>query len=173
MKVYKSTDTFMTELQWNKKGYVLKSGANGLTGWNNGFCGLYTTYYEDSEVIYNPEEASAKLKALRHAQYEERKRKREIERKKEEARKKWEEEHLPERTAWQWLQERKAPITGAKAHWQKFYDKEWGYYYKNEVEDISEERYEELKALYITLFGGWESIDLEHTKYDGRVWWEN
>ena len=26
--------------------------------------------------------------------------------------------------------------------------------------------------MYIKKFGGWETIDLEHTEYDGHAWWE-
>ena len=33
---------------------------------------------------------------------------------------------------------------------------------------VSEEEYNELKKQYITKFGGWEKIDLEHTEYNGK-----
>ena len=31
----KSTDSCMTEKQWNKKGYVLKENAEGILGWQS------------------------------------------------------------------------------------------------------------------------------------------
>ena len=37
--------------------------------------------------------------------------------------------------------------------------------------EVSEEEYERLKELYIQKFGGWETIDLEHTDYNGQIWW--
>ena len=50
-------------------------------------------------------------------------------------------------------------------------EKEWYYYTDKQVSKISDKRFERLKALYIKAYGGWETIDLEHTEYDGHMWW--
>ena len=87
-------------------------------------------------------------------------------------------------TAWQWLSEKhRAPKKGEvpvgrhpkypdpdTGSWKES-EKEWYYYSAAQVSPVTEKRYEKLKALYIKLFGGWETIDLEHTTYDGHAWW--
>ena len=50
-------------------------------------------------------------------------------------------------------------------------EKEWYYYTAVQVSPVSDKRYDRLKALYIKLYGGWDTIDLEHTTYDGHAWW--
>ena len=165
MKIGKSTETYMTELQWNKEGYILKPDAQGEDTWNNSFCRYTVRRYKQEEVIYNPNIAREIISTKRHEYYLTSKRKKEEEKK----RIQWEEEHYPEHTAWQWLQQRKAPLAGEKPHkddYNNFY-----YYFKCQVGPITEERFEELKALYIKKFGGWETIDLENTSYNGCVWW--
>ena len=47
----------------------------------------------------------------------------------------------------------------------------WYYYSHNQFFQVSDDAFEILKDQYIQLFGGWEQIDLEHTKYDGKKWW--
>lgn len=89
-----------------------------------------------------------------------------------------------EHTSWQWLSiAHMAPTKDAKAYarypsfWNPL-EREWNtsdkvyYYYKHEqVRKVSDERFERLKAKYIKLFGGWETIDLENTEYNGKKWW--
>lgn len=87
-------------------------------------------------------------------------------------------------TAWQWMNykhfaPRKDAVPEGKRpiHWNPETDtwveseKEWFYYTAEQVVPVPEKRYERLKALYIKRFGGWETIDLEHTDYDGHAWW--
>ena len=91
--------------------------------------------------------------------------------------------HKPH-TAWQWLSEKRlAPKKGEvpegrhpkyldpEADSWKESDKEWYYYTAVQVSQVSDKRYDRLKALYIKLYGGWDTIDLEHTTYDGHAWW--
>ena len=87
-------------------------------------------------------------------------------------------------TAWQWLNYAHcAPKTGKEPtgihprYWDsetdgwKDSEKKWYYYTDKQVSKISDKRFERLKALYVKAFGGWETIDLEHTDYDGHAWW--
>lgn len=87
-------------------------------------------------------------------------------------------------TAWQWLAHKRcAPKTGEEPtgirprYWnpdERVWaesDKVWYYYTDKQVSKISDKRFERLKALYIKAYGGWETIDLEHTEYDGHMWW--
>ena len=87
-------------------------------------------------------------------------------------------------TAWQWLNYvHCVPKNGEKPtgmhprYWDpdtegwEDSEKEWYYYTDKQVSRISDKRFERLKALYIKAYGGWETIDLEHTSYDGHAWW--
>ena len=87
-------------------------------------------------------------------------------------------------TAWQWLYHKRcAPKKGeepvgrhpvyrdAETDKWKESGKEWYYYGAEQVSMVPDKRYEKLKDLYIKMFGGWEEIDLENTKYDGHKWW--
>lgn len=87
-------------------------------------------------------------------------------------------------TAWQWLAyAHMAPTKNAVAYciypefwnpdirrWEQG-DKQYYYYSYKYVRHVSDTRFEILKQQYIKLYGGWEKIDLEHTAYDGRIWW--
>ena len=91
--------------------------------------------------------------------------------------------HRPH-TAWQWLNYAhcapKAGVEPAGMHprywdpdereWAES-DKIWYYYTDKQVLRITDSRYEKLKALYIKLFGGWDTIDLDNTEYNGHAWW--
>lgn len=46
----------------------------------------------------------------------------------------------------------------------------YNYQYEDTV-IATDDEYERLKAAYIARFGGWETIDLEHTTYDGHKWY--
>ena len=47
----------------------------------------------------------------------------------------------------------------------------WYYYQYEDTVIATDDEYERLKAAYIARFGGWETIDLEHTTYDGHKWY--
>ena len=73
-------------------------------------------------------------------------------------------------TSWQWLYhchrevlENAEPILN---DYNNFY-----YYRETETKEISEERFEELKSMYVEKYGGWEKIDLENTTYNGKKWY--
>lgn len=91
------------------------------------------------------------------------------------------------KTAWQWLsEERRIPKEGAGyernpevfhyydsevGEWEDFTSSYW-YYMRMDTRPATDWEYKKLKELYISKFGGWETIDLENTEYDGRVWWD-
>lgn len=87
-------------------------------------------------------------------------------------------------TAWQWLAyAHMAPTKNAVPYrmYPEFWDpdirrweqgdKQYYYYSHKDVRHVSDKRFESLKQQYIKLYGGWEKIDLNHTTYDGRIWW--
>lgn len=93
--------------------------------------------------------------------------------------------HRP-RTAWQWLSEARRMIRpGARAfpHTYKrhgfndfdgYYaagESTWYYYQYADTVIATDDEYEQLKNAYIARFGGWETIDLAHTTYDGHKWY--
>ncbi|OXT31364.1 hypothetical protein B1H61_11510 [Streptococcus agalactiae] len=49
--------------------------------------------------------------------------------------------------------------------------KDFYYYSEYDTVPISEEEYQELKDKYISRFGGWKKIDLDHTDYNGKKWY--
>ena len=67
---YKSTDDVMTEHQWLKKGYIVKDTATGTKGWNNRHCTYRVTRYSKDEVYEDIETAKARIKKIRHKEYE-------------------------------------------------------------------------------------------------------
>ncbi len=66
---YKSTDDFMTEYQWLKKGYIVKDTATGTKGWNNRFCACKIYRYTREEVYQDIETAKARIRKMRHEDY--------------------------------------------------------------------------------------------------------
>lgn len=52
----------LTQLNWLKKGYILKPDAKGTLEWNNGYCTFKVWRYTEDEVLYNQEEAKKQLK---------------------------------------------------------------------------------------------------------------
>ena len=47
------------------------------------------------------------------------------------------------------------------------------YYYKlSDSFEVSKTTNWCLKRLYIKKFNGWEKIDLAHSDYDGKIWWD-
>lgn len=88
------------------------------------------------------------------------------------------------KTAWQWLAQDKRKVKDkaipiSKRNWilnrctQEFYeeDKEYYYYKGADTEKVEDKEYNKLKDLYIKKFGGWQRIDLENTKYNGKKWY--
>ena len=88
------------------------------------------------------------------------------------------------KTAWQWLAQDKKKVkynSEPEERYNWLYDRDtdsfekakkpFYYYSEYDTVEVSEEEYEELKSQYISRFGGWEKIDLEHTDYDGRKWY--
>ena len=87
-------------------------------------------------------------------------------------------------TAWQWLSIAHMAVKDgedAHGHYPTVFDpeigelvtseREWFYYNYHQVKPVSEKRFEILKKKYIRLYGGWETIDLAHTLYNGKKWW--
>lgn len=85
------------------------------------------------------------------------------------------------KTAWQWLAQDRRKVKDkaipiSKISWilnrftQEFYqeDKVFYYYKGIDTEKVTEEEYKKFKGLYIKKFGGWEKINLEDTKYNGK-----
>lgn len=88
------------------------------------------------------------------------------------------------KTSWQWLKEDKRKVVENAVPEEKYnwiYDEVSGgfeeanesfyYYSQYDTEKVAEEEYKKLKNLYIKKFGGWERIDLENTKYNGKKWY--
>lgn len=88
------------------------------------------------------------------------------------------------KTSWQWLKEDKRKVVEKAVPEEKYNwiydeasgdfeesDKSFYYYSKYDTEKVTEEEYNKLKKLYIKLYGGWEKINLEDTKYNGKKWY--
>lgn len=175
-------------------------GAKPVKMWTNHYCWQTALYYwlDDLEPA-TEEEVAMHLKAdrdRRNARARELYHKKqnakiaeEAERAAEEARLKaaYNAGELPLKTSWQWLsQEHRIPKNDAEAVPRRYkitpwYDDEpWEndpyyvtcyYYRKKDTLLVSDEEYCKLKSLYIKKYGGWDSIDLSSTSYDGRKWW--
>lgn len=97
-----------------------------------------------------------------------------IERERE--RKKLEEEWLKKyerkksaHTSWQWLYYHNCKVKeGELPHESDF---GWWYYYPEQVEPVTDIEYDKLKELYISKYGGWTTIDLDNTSYNGSKWY--
>ncbi len=95
----------------------------------------------------------------------------------------WNEEH----TSWQWLRlHHRIPINyddgfGIVQGFDTFTNESgevvevrhsaWTYYKGRDTVAVTAKLYDHLKDLYIKKYGGWEKIDLDHTEYDGHIWW--
>ena len=88
------------------------------------------------------------------------------------------------KTAWQWLSEDQRKVKDDSYPEERYnwlYDeaansfeqekKPFYYYSEYDMVEVREEEYEELKNQYISRFGGWEKIDLEHAEYNGKKWY--
>lgn len=87
-------------------------------------------------------------------------------------------------TSWQWLSEKHMAVKEGEDAYGQYperwdpdmedwisSERKWFYYSWRQVKHVSEKRFEALKQKYITLYGGWETIDLAHTLYNGKKWW--
>lgn len=88
------------------------------------------------------------------------------------------------KTSWQWLKEDRRKVIENAVPEEKYnwiYDeasdsfeeasKDFYYYSEYDTVPISEEEYQKLKDKYISRFGGWKKIDLDHTDYNGKKWY--
>ena len=162
-----------------------KAGEKPVELWTNQYCGHTALYYMPEQLepctkAYYVEQQEV-YRAHRRAKARERRHREKLRR----LRARLQELHRP-RTAWQWLSEARRMIRpGARAfpHTYKrhgFNDEEgyyisgtstWYYYQYEDTVIATDDEYERLKAAYIARFGGWETIDLEHTTYDGHKWY--
>lgn len=178
-------ENFKTEKQWQKAGYKLTKNAKGIELWTNRFC-------EHTAYFYSPDEVEKMTdidKIACKAAQKENKLKKIIAELKTELKateqsydKTWSAhqrllEHEQCRmfasgaTAWQWLYYVKRKVKKSAVPFKKHSDNPYYYYAAADTEFIGEEEYEQLKALYIEKFGGWEHIDLENSKYNGEKWY--
>lgn len=78
-------------------------------------------------------------------------------------------------TAWQWLKVGSAVNDTAIAilfiYDMEEFSSSWYYYRYMDTHAATKEEYNRLKELYIKEYGGWNTIDLDHTTYDGHKWW--
>lgn len=162
---------------WRTKRQWLENGrfpiGEGEEMWTNGFCQHWSEYWKAEQTRPATEEElqqyNDELRQKRRLQAQKRRKRRKAQKEEMQRRIQWEKAHLPERTSWQWLSIHHCAVrSGEKPHHR---DNGWWYYYKDQVEPVSDSRYEQLRAKYIDKFGGWEQIDLDHTAYDGRVWY--
>lgn len=190
----KTVKHMQTQKDWNKQHRKLRRTAKGsLIEWYTGYGSsknpdtACARMYEEAETLPMTEREIVRydkqMKTERKKKREEAKERKKA-REEEEARLQAEAESSRLQTAWQWLSaEHRVPVKGATAHGKintyfdgedfQESDKIWYYYYKRDTREASDEEYERLKALYTEKFGGWETIDLEHTPYDGHIWWDD
>ena len=168
-----------------KQHLMPKAGEQPVELWANQYCGKTALYYMPEQLepcteSYYVEQQEAYQEHCRTKAREYRRRKalRRLRARLQEIRR--------PRTAWQWLSEARRMIRpGARAFPHTYkrhgFNDETGYYisgsstwYYYQYEDtvvVTDDEYERLKAAYITQFGGWETIDLEHTSYNGHKWY--
>lgn len=167
----------LTEKQWLKKQRQLRKKAVGeWIRWSNHYGGGQALYFSEEQTkVMSKTERMRRSKAKKKAKLEEEK-KRQLELEYENA-----------RTSYQWLHDchRKIinPDNGFHAEKYRydndnsaddpFYLAEMPYYYylERDTEPVSDEEYERLKQAYIEEYGGWEHIDLDNTKYNGKPWY--
>ncbi len=160
-KAYKE---YKTEKQWAKLKKIPKKGVKATVLYANRTGCEYFEYYSPTEVRDMNHKELQNYRDKKNAEAREyRKRIKEIRGKEL-------------KTAYQWLQqESRIPIDGAQAI-PKEYEFEYGtkiyYYYKRkDVHKISNSTFKKLKDLYIKLYDGWETIDLDNSTYNGKIWW--
>lgn len=81
------------------------------------------------------------------------------------------------RTSWQWLAWHNREVLEGAPVSEKTFDvdgetKTYYYYERQYTKPCrSKKRYEELKKSYIEKYGGWDSINLDDTTYNGKKWY--
>ena len=165
----------LTARMWWKDGYIVRDGAKGRL-FKTDF-GIWVRWYSDDEVVFDPEAAKqAEREYRRQCHKNSRKGKRHQEQEEREAEERKQRE-AEKKTSWQWLEQERCmvkpgsvpvPVVRCAGDDQ---EKTWHYYFRRDVVPVTEDQYDDLKQRYIDLFGGWETIDLETTEYDGRVWY--
>lgn len=161
---------YKTEKQWAKIGFKIKDNATGVELWQNQFCNSTFIYYSENEVVKMSDSEFELYKKERNKENYERYKIRKKEKEEEEKREAYLRAYNTLLTSWQWLYhchreilENAEPILN---DCNDFY-----YYRKTETKEISEERFEELKLMYVEKYGGWKKIDLENTRYNGKKWY--
>lgn len=162
-----------------------KDGEKPVELWTNRYCQHIGLYYMPEQLEPCTEEYYKKQLEAYRAGCRAKARKCRRRKKARRLRARLQELHRP-RTAWQWLSEQRRMIRpGARAfpHTYKrhgfndfdgYYvagESTWYYYQYADTVITTDDEYEQLKNAYIARFGGWETIDLEHTTYDGHKWY--
>ncbi|WP_270361157.1 hypothetical protein [Limosilactobacillus mucosae] len=172
-----TNEHLLTEKQWLKKQRQLRKNATGeWISWTNQYGGGQALYFSEKETkAISKTERIRREKAKKKARLEaEKKRQLEL-------------EYENARTSYQWLHDCRRKITNPDNgfHTEKyryddseinddpFYLAKMPYYYylERDTEPVSDEEYERLKQAYIKEYGGWEHIDLDNTKYNGKPWY--
>lgn len=165
--------------QWHDAGYVIDyptpKHIRGFECWTNGFCQDTCIYYTRAEVREMTEEEKLKYKNQKREEWREQKREQKI---KQEKRRKELEEYIKReerestaKTSWQWLYyDKRKVIDGETPHYKNEYN-DWLYYYPEQTEPVDDVEFAQLKELYISKYGGWTTIDLDTTSYNGRKWY--
>lgn len=172
-----TNEYLLTEKQWLQKQRQLRKNAVGeWIRWTNHYGRGQTLYFSEEQTkAISKSERMRRLKARKKAKLEEEK-KRQFE---------FEYEHA--KTSYQWLHDchRKIIHPDNGFHLEKYrYDNgvinddpfylaamPYYYYLERDTEPASGEEYERLKQAYIKEYGGWEHIDLDNTKYNGKPWY--
>lgn len=162
-----TNEHLLTEKQWLRHQRQLRKNATGeLISWSNHYGGGQALYFEEAETkAISKTECMRRLKAKKKAKLEvEKKRQLEL-------------EYENARTSYQWLHDYRRKIINPdndNSADDPFYLAAMPYYYylERDTEPVSDEEYERLKQAYIKEYGGWEHIDLEHTKYNGKPWYD-
>ena len=165
-----------TERQWLDEGYAIIPG----TGfYHTGPFGKAYEYFEPENVKPLTEQ---QRKAYRKKRYQDRKNIADQANKEKEQDEKRQLQLLanPQKTSFQWLRchriikEGAKPANSCRCH-IPLDDGDWMeityyYYSESDTEDINEDEYERLKALYIEKYGGFDHIPANNI-YNGKPWY--
>lgn len=178
-----------TALEWDKQNRVPKDGVEGLPMWYNR--DKWTTVYSKSQTRAMRKREITARNVKRNANNREYRRKLRA----RNDLKLVEDFKASYHTSWQWLFYYGCiPIAEAESisrtyighHWENHEDEHgfnrwykvdddsastWKYYKGEDVILIPKYWQGYLRRDYEEKFGGWETIDLEHTTYDGHAWW--
>lgn len=167
----------LTEKQWLKKQHQLRKNAVGeWIRWSNHYGGGQALYFLEQET-----KAISKIERMRRIKAKK------LREKEEKEKRQLELEYENAKTAYQWLHDchRKIINPNNGFHAEKYcYDDSainddpfylaampYYYYLERDTKPVDEAEYERLKREYIKEYGGWEHIDLDNTKYNGKPWY--